>query len=39
MNKELEKELIAQVERDPFSLKDIEEQTERICLAAVKRTD
>ncbi len=36
MNRELEQKLIEQVKRDPLSLKDIQVQTERICLAAVK---
>ena len=36
MNKKLEQKIIEQVKRDPDYLKDIEEQTEAICLAAVK---
>ena len=37
MNKELEQELIDKVKKDPFSLKNIKDQTEAICLAAVKQ--
>ncbi len=36
MNKKLEKELIEKVKEDPSSLKYMQEQTEAICLAAVK---
>ncbi len=36
MDRELELKLIEEVKKDPFKLKDIEEQTEDICLAAIK---
>ena len=36
MNKELEKQLIEQVKKDSMSLESIEEQTEAICLSAVR---
>ena len=37
MNIEIEKQLIEQVKRDPLSLRYVKEQTEAICLAAVKQ--
>ncbi len=38
MNKELEQELIERVKKDSYSLNDIEDQTEEVCLATVKES-